>query len=206
MSELNVFFGFDLVNEFTKLRDEYKKEHDENVQLKSKINELYNINENHKEIIKQNERTIQQLKEENKMLRQTIQELKTTIQKLEQESIKRNEKEQFTKYVIAIQDINRLEKLETKLYGDIKTKLLKLKRVRIGKCHYIDDDLDEDETNDRRTVLYERIQKMPPQIKQMFEDKYKCTGLLPAIMKFIVHNKTIPSDESLTEIDDWWEF
>ena len=190
MSEIDIIVKF--VPE-----SEYKKLVDENFNLRNRLTELYRNEEKHKEIIRQNELTIQQLKDENLILRQKISELENNIVKI-------NEKEQFNKYVIAIQDVNRLEQIETKISITERKMLKRLRQSRVTECHYIDDDFDEDDKNDRRTVLYERLENMSPHIRTRFE--YMFPGLLKSIMGHILQTKTQPSEDSMKYILDWWEY
>lgn len=183
--------------------NEYKKLQDENTELKLKISELYRKEESYKDTIRTNELTIQQLKEENQMLRQKISDLENTIVKLETKINQFEEKEQYNKFMIAIQDINRLEQIETKLSGNDKKNLIRLRKSRVSECHYIEEDDDEDDKNDRRTVLYERIQNMSPQVRRRFNNMFP--GLLDVLMTYIVQIKTQPSEDSLKDILDWWE-
>jgi hypothetical protein len=196
MSEIDIIVKF--VPE-----SEYKKLVEENFNLRNRLTELYRNEEKHKEIIRQNEITIQQLKDENQILRQKISELENTINKLDKKINNIEEKEKFNKFIIAIQDINRLEQIETKLSGIDKKILKRLRQLRVNECHYIEDDYDEDDKNDRRTVLYERIQNMSPQIHSRFENMFP--GLLNSIMVYIIQTKTQPSEDSLKYILNWWE-
>jgi hypothetical protein len=196
MSEIDIIVKF--VPE-----SEYKKLVDENFNLRNRLTELYRNEEKHKEIIRQNEVTIQQLRDENQMLRQKITELENIIVKLDTKINLMEEKEQFNKYVVAIQDVNRLEQIETKLSGNDKKNLIKLRRSRVTECHYIEEDYDEDEIKDRRTVLYERLQNMSPEVRSRFERMFP--GLLKSIMGYIIQTKTQPSEDSMKYILDWWE-
>lgn len=143
-------------------------------------------------------------------MRQKISELETTIynqgneiKELKQEMILMREKEQYHKFVIAIQDVNHLEQIESKLSGNDKKNLIRLKKSRVSECHYIDEDDDDNDKNDRRTVLYERIQTMSQHVRQKFDKMFP--NLLDALMIHIVQTKTQPSDESLKDILEWWE-
>ncbi len=189
---------------------EYKKLVEENFNLRNRLTELYRNEEKHKEIIRQNELTIQELRDENQMLKQKITELEKKITELENIIIKMDtkiinmeEKEQFNKFIIAIQDVNRLEHIETKLSGTERKILQRLRQTRVTECHYIEDDYDDDDKNDRRTVLYDRIQNMSPQIRSRFENMFP--GLLKSIMGYIQQTKTYPSDDSMKYILNWWE-
>jgi hypothetical protein len=195
-NETNVIIQYVSVNE-------YKKVMDENATLKLRIMELYKNEEKYKDTIKTNEMTIQQLRAENEMLKQKIHELENKMTYLENKINQMEEKEQYNKFIIAIQYINRYEELETKLNGKDRQHLKRLRQNRISECHYIIEEEDEDSINDKRIILFEKIKNMSLSIRNRFDSKYP--NLLNEIIKFIepTNKRTIP-DDSLSDINDWW--
>ena len=190
---------------------EYNKILNENINLKLKISELYNNEETLKETIKMNNLTIKQLNEENIMLKQKIQEFEENILK---QNININclydkinlmeTKNIYNKFIIAIQDLNSLEKLETKLIKNDKINIIKLKKNRINDCHYINNDDDEDLTNDKIIVLLEKLKNMDDNLKIKFDKKYP--NLIDSILHdMIKYNKTLLSHDNLEIINDWWD-
>lgn len=207
---------------------EYNKILNENINLKLKISELYNNEENLKETIKINILTIKQLNEENIMLKQKIQELEENMTKqnikINDQNIKINElsdklnliesKNIFNKFVIAIQDLNSSEKLETKLSKNDKINIIadrhirlyeaiKLKKNRISECHYINNDDEDDLLNDKIIVLLNKLENMDESIKNMFNKKYP--NLINSILHDITRDKTLLSQDNLEIINDWWD-
>jgi hypothetical protein len=109
----------------------------------------------------------------------------------------------YNKYVIAIQDFNSLEKLETKLQKNDKMNIIKLKKNRIAECHYINNDDDQELSNDKITILLNKLTTMDIQIKNMFDKKYP--NLIDSILPFIKSNNTLLSQDNLDIINDWWD-
>ena len=109
----------------------------------------------------------------------------------------------YNKYVIAIQDFNSFEKLETKLQKNDKINIIKLKKNRIAECHYINNDDEEELTNHKLIILLNKLTTMDIQIKNMFDKKYP--NLIDSILPFIKYNDTLLSQDNLDIINDWWE-
>jgi len=116
------------------------------------------------------------------------------------------QKEQYKKYITAIQDINRLISLEQIIYKnyDIKKNLEKLRNDRNYDSHYILEDYDDNDLkNDKRIILVEQINNMPNEIKNKFNKKYP--KLLENIIGYIEpNNNLISSEENEEEIREWW--
>lgn len=170
-----------------------------------------------KETINHNEQTIEELREENKKLKLEIEqlkiELKTHKNKMEtqdnliqQLTIRINDKENaelFKKYIIAIQDINRDEKLETKLNPTSTQNLIKLKTNRISDCHYLDNNYTTTEKNERRTFFLDKVQNIPTAIKAKFDKMYP--KLLEDIKIYIAPQPINLTQQQIDEINIWWE-
>jgi uncharacterized coiled-coil DUF342 family protein len=203
---------------------EYTSLVEENKKLKNEIMILYNNEKNLRETIKFHEQTIDELKNENKMLKEELTLLKEHIKKQDEkikeqdEKIKEQDKtitkltkkiddkenkELFKKYIMAIQDINSLDYIETKINSQSKQNLIKLKNNRISECHYLDNTYSQTEINDRRSILLDKIKNMSNEIKQMFDARYP--NLLTDIEQFIAPNPTTPIQQVIDDIELWWE-
>jgi hypothetical protein len=191
-------------------QNEYTQLIEENQKLKNDILSLYNNEKNFRETIKLNELTIDELKKENETLKKELTLLKEhikkqddAIEKLNKKMEEKENKELFNKFIIAIQDINNIDYLETKINLQSKQSLKNLKRQRINECHYLDNSYLQTEIDDRRTILLDKIKNMPQIIKNMFNNKFP--NLLIDIEGFIAPNPTFPSQQTKDEIDDsWW--
>jgi chromosome segregation ATPase len=175
-------------------------------------------------LLKENE--LKRLKEENEMLKQrlkhvedqlaattadlvstrstlasTTSELSKAILRIESLEVK----QEFDKYVVSIQDINRAFELERKM-SRFSNPLRKLRSARVESCHYIN------EKDDSRSVMWlkaskaaERIDSMSTLCREKFELKYG-QNFLNEIKKYIgsIPKEAPCSDEESSEVDDFW--
>jgi hypothetical protein len=204
--------------------DEYNRLQKENIELKTRILQLHANEKILQEVIITREKTIDELKDANEKLKKRLEilekqynEIKIQYNEIKQENHKIKQenheikqqfkinlmKEQYKQYIIAIQDVNRIGNIETKIDVRSRGKLSKLRKNRVSEYHYLVDVMDEDEINDRRTILLEKLKNMDICVKELFDKKYPY--LIKDILHHIVSNKTEPSDESLNDINDWWE-
>jgi|LakMenEpi02Apr12_1017379.scaffolds.fasta_scaffold01958_1 uncharacterized protein YoxC len=202
------------------LLNEKQQLYNENIDLRERILNLSKNEEILQEIIKGNEQTIEALRKENEELKNRLKELEEKLNnitkehnelKIEHNKLKEDintmkQKEQYKKYITAIQDINRLISLENKKYYnyDIKKNLEKLRNDRNYDSHYILEDNDNDDIkNDKRIILVEQLDSMPNEIKNRFNKKYP--KLLENIIGYIEpNNNTISSKENEEEVREWW--
>ena len=112
-------------------------------------------------------------------------------------------KETFNKYIIALQDINRIDKLETILQNKDKKNMEKLRKNRITDCHYLDDTDSTSLVEDKRTVLLDKMKGMSTSVEKLFNKKYP--GLVKNIMGYIAPKITTPTQSILDDINDWWD-
>ena len=167
-----------------------------NVMCKNKMNEM---------IIKINELT-----DENNELKEKVRILDENndifIKKLQLLEMKINNKEVNSlvkKYMIAIQDYNRLCQIESKIDKDAYQSMLDLKANRHLECHYLNIKYSKKDINDRIYVMKEEITNMPDNIKHIFDTRYP--GLIDSVKKILNNqHKDVPSKNSLDIIKDWW--
>ena len=120
--------------------------------------------------------------------------MKKSISKLESKYL-------FEKYIIAIQDLNRAEKLETKISS---WKVLGyLRDDRIDDCHYLNDKDSSILYNDKRQIMEEKVKNMPPNVRKMFDKKYP--NLLNDISPHIVSSVVNVSKHNREDIEEWWD-
>ena len=221
-------------DQLNNIKLEYKNVIEINTKLKQEINTKYEENKKFTEIIQIYELEIKELKINNKELEKINKQLNDEIEyikkeneelnkiileqnnKIKEQTININElkndikiikqKEQYKKYITAIQDINRLISLENKKYYnyDIKKNLEKLRNDRNSDNHYILEDNDDDNLiNDKRIILVEQIDNMPNEIKNRFNKKYP--KLLENIIGYIEpNNNIISSTENEEDVREWW--
>lgn len=110
----------------------------------------------------------------------------------------------YNKCIIAIQDINNLDKLEQKINdSSMKQNLLKLRKNRVGESHYIiNDNDDENMINMKRTVLLDKLKNAPEEVKVIINKIYP--NLLVNIYKYIAPIIIEPDEDNLDIINDWW--
>lgn len=183
---------------------------DEYIVLQLRLQELVRNEDKYKEMLKANELTIEQLKEENNILRKRISDLETQVSSqnnaidiLMKDKAKRDEKEKYNKILIAIQDVNSLDWIENKLSGNHKKNLNTLRADRVSDCHYINVSLDDTDKNNRRTVLHEKLVNMEQNLRRKFDKNYP--GLFDELLKYIAPIKNTLTPEIREEIDEWWD-
>lgn len=193
----------------------------ENEELHLRILELSSNEKILNQLMKNKDATIDELKKENEelknkikilesdiaMLKNDIDLLKQQNAKLESRVLKMENKELYDKYVIAIQDVNRNEQLEKHVPNLSTTKnLKKLRNSRVSTCHYLNEE-DDDSTmiDDKLSFLYDRINKMPVDIKKKFDKQYP--NLISDIVGHIPSKKPVTSigKTNLEDIENWWE-
>jgi chromosome segregation ATPase len=182
-------------NEIKDLKDHIVYQDNEIKDLKQENKELKLEITNLKDHIVRQDNDIKDLKQENKELKLEIKDLKLDNDRIKNISV-------YEKYLMAIQDLNSLEQLEAKLNYPTNRELNELRRERIHNCHYLDTKYDDD-IDDRRIVLYEKLVTIPPQIKAMFDQDYPT--VLNAIIPYVVRANTQLSQKSLHRINRWWD-
>jgi len=132
----------------------------------------------------------------------TIKNQDKKITDLETRLTKQETNQLFNKYVIGIQDLNRIELLETQL-ADAR-ELKKLKNDRINGCHYINDDYNNNEKAIRINLLIDKIENVPSEIKELFEDEYP--GLLDDLKLLLAKRLDVVEDARfIKKSNRWWE-
>lgn len=200
----------ELKRKIEELEKKYNKLENSNNQLKNKI---VKIEKDNVELKKENI----ELKKENIELKKEVHYLKFDMNELKEgnKNLKLNNtfimdklnksdnKRIFSNFVIAIQDFIRIEELHNKVDNITKTNLQKLNNTRINTCHYIDDNDNADLVCLKILILTEQIDNMSMEIKEMFNKKYP--NMLNNIKKYMCNYKIISSQETIDEINEWWE-
>ena len=223
--------GLCLVNtlEYNKVLEENTKLKNQITELQLKISEHIDNERLLQEIIKANEKTIKELQDENKLLREKIKELEEHIIKqdikIEEQNSKIEEqnskiegqnktikklndridemcaKSLYDKYMIAIQDLNDKEKLESLLGYNMVKKLKRLRENRNDGCHFFRNGDSEILMNNKRIALFMKLKNMDQIVKSLFDKKY--TGLIEKILPHIIKVNTNPDQEIMDEINEW---
>jgi hypothetical protein len=173
------------------------------------INEtLLNENEELKQIIeKQNikitnlENEIKELKENDIKQKEEIKELKNKIIKLENTFTK-------SKYIMALQDLNSYDKLESNLKYPFNNNLKKLRLSRNYDCHYMYDTDSNDVINKKKYYLLHQLNNMSKDIKNNINNIYGKCNLIENIIKYLEETTDVNSevsDEDLSFIEAWWD-
>lgn len=192
----------------------------ENNELHLRILELSSNEKILNEMIKTRDMTIDELKKENEelkvkitmlendmaLLKNDITVLKQQNKTLENYVLKMENKELYEKFVIAIQDVNRYEELEKNVKNNTTSKnLKKLRNDRVSNCHYLNEE-DDDVTlvDDKMSILYDKLNKMPIDIKNKFNKKYP--NLISDIVGYIPSKKPVSSIsiDNKNDIEEWW--
>lgn len=143
--------------------------------------------------IAEQEDKIKELKIDNKKLRNDMDEMRNEIYDL-------RDKDLYNKYVIAIQDVNRTANITN---GRLINNLTKLKKKRIYECHYLDDNDDPQIIDFKRTILYDKINDMPNNIRKKFDTRYP--KMLDDILSYVKDSGNYPNADDYDEINEWWD-
>ena len=159
------------------------------------INEtLLNENEELKQIIEKQNIKITNLENENK-------ELKNEIIKLENKFNK-------SKYIMALQDLNSYDKLESKLKYPSCNYLKKLRLSRNNNCHYMYDNDSDDVIHKKKYYLLHQLNNIPKDIKDNINNIYGKCNLIENIIIYLEETTNVNSevsDEDLSFIEAWWD-
>jgi hypothetical protein len=136
-----------------------------------------------------------QLKYETIFFKEEIKELKSKIQDMKL-------KELYNQFIIAIQDINHYQDLQSKLKSHYKN-LTKLRYSHNTECHYVDESEPEDLMRDRMTVLGDKLSTMNTELRSKFDMEFP--NLIQDLINYIEPLKTIPSDDNLEIISYFWD-
>ena len=194
--------------------DEYTKVLNENIMLKTKINEFYlttmQIHESIKltqlkeenEVFKQNlefkfdkyDINILELKDRHRLLKKEMQELKDDVNNLHFNN-------EYHSFIRAIQDITHYQELQTKLLTHAKN-FHKLRYSHTTAWHYIDEPEPEDLMRDRMTVLGDKLITMDSHVRCKFDKEFP--NLIQDLINYIEPLRTIPTVENLETISYYW--
>ena len=145
-----------------------------------------------KEIINKDIR-ITNLEKENNILKLDIKELK-------EDNINRNNKDLLKKIIIGIQDLNALEKLETKVADSYE--LMNLRNDRIDDCHYINSNYSQLEKDIRINILIDNINNASENIINKFDTLYP--NLLNELKPFLIKKDINYNQRIFDRANNWW--
>ena len=217
-------------SEYDKVKQENYELHTKIFNLTANQQTLHDTIKNRDEIILARDKTIEELQKENNILKIRIKELEDKISKLELDNkslntkidilekdnrtIKEDNKEIhkqltkmmnksiFNKYTKAIQDVNRLEQFEKQLNNP--RYMIQLREDRVDECHYINDNDTSDEQKKKMNILYEKINNMSNEVKNMFNRRYP--NLINNISSMIPYDNTVIMTQiEKDDINEWWE-
>lgn len=181
---------------------------DKNSILSSKVENLENeLTTTQKKL----DTTTQELALTKAELTSTKEELKSVRSELD--TIKSNKL--LMKFIMGLQDLNSWEKLEKKV--DNPQILIRLRRNRVGECHYIDNDYEIIEKEIRRNILIDKLNDSDD-IKKMLDSMFP--NLLDTLTPYLAKRElqiTLGQDNndtvSISDIEDitqwankWWDF
>jgi len=175
------------------LRKENQELRDKIKMLEEKItNQDKNINELTENIANKDIR-INILEKDNKILKLDIKELK-------EDNINRNNKDMLKKIIIGIQDLNALEKLETKVSDSYE--LMNLRNDKIDECHYINSNYSQLEKDIRINILIDNINSASENILNKFNNLYP--NLLNELKPFLIKKDINHNQRIFDRANNWW--
>lgn len=181
----------------------------ENIELKAKISTLYQnekileeLRVENKELKSKNEtlqKEIEELKRENSALKLRIKELENDVKELRTKVNKMERTQSIQKYIIAIQDVNRLRQLEKTI------PILKdLRSSRNETSHYIDENIDSKSLQQEKlNVLSEKLHNMDSEVKKHFDFMYP--NLIKDIIPHINTGIKSIDEKDIYKATYWWE-
>lgn len=125
------------------------------------------------------------------MSNKTIKEENNILNALIKRIDDKENKELFKKYLIAIQDIYRFDKLESYFIIHSKDYFINFNKIGLYGSRYVDNIFSQTEIDDRRSVFLDKVKNIPNEIKQMFDIRHP--NLLTDIEQFIAPNPINPS-------------
>lgn len=164
-------------------------------ELEDKISKLELDNKSLNTKIDILEKENKEIKEDNRTIKEDNKEIHKQLTKMMNKTI-------FNKYTKAIQDVNRLEQFEKHLNNP--RYMIQLREDRVDECHYINDNDTTDEQKKKMNILYEKINNMTNEIKNMFNRRYP--NLINNISSMIPYDNTvIMTQNEKDDINEWWE-
>ena len=193
---------------------EYNRLKQENTELHNKISQLTNESTKLNTDILEKNLEIEMLRKENQELREKIKMLEDKINEQNQEIFKqkkeiddlkkenenRNNKELLKKIIIGIQDLNALERLETKVSDP--SELINLHNDRIDECHYINSNYTQQEKDVRINILIDNINTIPNDVLNKFDVLYP--NLLNELKPHLIKKNTNYNQKLIDRANNWW--
>ena len=134
------------------------------------------------------------------MLEDKIDEQNQEIIKLKKENENRNNKDLLKKIIIGIQDLNALERLETKVSDP--TELINLHNDRIDECHYINSNYSQQEKDVRINILIDNINTIPNEVLNKFDVLYP--NLLSVLKPHLIKRNINYNQKLIDRANNWW--
>jgi chromosome segregation ATPase len=193
---------------------EYNRLIQENTELHNKIIQLTNESTKLNTDILEKNLEIEMLRKENQELREKIKILENKIANQDNEIIKqqkeiddlkkenenRNNKDLLKKIIIGIQDLNALERLETKVSDP--TELMNLHNDRIDECHYINSNYTQQEKDVRINILIDNINTIPNDVLNKFDMLYP--NLLSVLKPHLIKKNINYNQRLIDRANNWW--
>ena len=185
----------------TELEISNKKLTNKNEILGAKIENLENELITAKEELATTKEELVTTKEE---LATTKEELATTKEELKnnkEEITQLKNNKLFAKFIVSIQDLNSYEKLEKKLSNP--KILYRLRMNRVSECHYLDEELDNNEKEIRRNLLIDKLNSADSNIVAKFNKLYP--DLLEMLKPYLNKRDVQIDEEATIWANNWWE-
>ena len=193
---------------------EYNRLKQENIELHNKISLLTNESTKLNSNILAKNLEIEMLRKENQELREKIKILEDKISNqdteitkqqkeiddLKKENENRNNKDLLKKIIIGIQDLNALERLETKVSDP--TELINLHNDRIDECHYINSNYTQQEKDVRINILIDNINTIPNDVLNKFNILYP--NLMNVLKPHLIKKNINYNQRLIDRANNWW--
>lgn len=186
----------------------------ENKLLREQIQQLIGEKTHANEMIRERDRTIIELKRENEELRNRITILEERLDTLEKKNkmmLQYIEKEHLHKlrntFLIVIQDINDYMKIRDASSEPYKTYMERIRKSRIGECHYIDRQDDTEQIKLMKCVIAAKKIRENMEIHEVLNKITQCDTFTEDFMTFLEGIKCEVIDaQELENISNWWDY
>jgi hypothetical protein len=147
---------------------------------------------------------IKKFEDEMSGLRQEVSELKQSEMNTKHRMLELEIGQEFSKFMVVIQDLNDALKLEKSLPIPFNGKVWKLRSCRVAQCHYILDDDTADVKIFKQHLIVSKLGGMTGECSSKFDAKFGVGFINAVIAAPIKVSVSIPAEDEADAVE-WWE-
>lgn len=190
---------------------EYQRVINENIELRLKVANLEGQNKQLKNLLDERDKTIDDLKKENEKLKARIDALEGKVSQQTNIINKLVNKQIVSTFIIALQDLNDDERLNSKACDNCARRgLARLHAKRVDDCHYIYKGKDSGDNDDLKTYKKKiLLKKLKEASKDVIDTINKRTSkyFIENVIEFLdtLPNNYKVTDDDIEDVDNWWD-